>query len=249
MEVIIKNVRCFKGEQTIPLGPLTILVGENSTGKTTFLSILSCLSDPDSLISGSGLNRAPYELGGYRNIARFNQSTGRYVKSFTLGFSTDKEDKLENLKIQTTFIEDEGKIIPSKYEMSNDHGRLVLLVKPQLVTADIFLEKVKQLSITIEGFPREGKEFAISELMAFIHIEMQKRIAEAKIEERKREAYRAALNFLRTYPALRRKATSFAPIRSRPRRTYDLFADEFSPEGSHAPISLARFLKSSTLDK
>lgn len=33
---------------------------------------------------------------------------------------------------------------------------------------------------------------------------------------------------------------AFAPMRSRPKRTYDQLSDEFSPEGDHVPLLLAR---------
>jgi AAA domain, putative AbiEii toxin, Type IV TA system len=35
-------------------------------------------------------------------------------------------------------------------------------------------------------------------------------------------------------------AMAFAPMRSRPKRTYDQLSDEFSPEGDHVPLLLAR---------
>ncbi len=46
MEVILENIRSFAGRHVIIIKPLTILVGENSTGKSTFLAALSTLSDP-----------------------------------------------------------------------------------------------------------------------------------------------------------------------------------------------------------
>ena len=36
-ELILQDVRCFHDEQRGRLRPITLLVGENSTGKTTFL--------------------------------------------------------------------------------------------------------------------------------------------------------------------------------------------------------------------
>ena len=36
-EFMLTDVRCFEGEQRARLRPITLLVGENSTGKTTFL--------------------------------------------------------------------------------------------------------------------------------------------------------------------------------------------------------------------
>ena len=41
--VTLKDFRCFRGEQTARMAPLTLLVGENSTGKTSFLAILRAL--------------------------------------------------------------------------------------------------------------------------------------------------------------------------------------------------------------
>ena len=35
-EITLRDFRCFRERQTVPLAPLTLLVGENSTGKTSF---------------------------------------------------------------------------------------------------------------------------------------------------------------------------------------------------------------------
>ena len=43
-EFVIGNVRCFKGDQRVPIRPITLLVGENSTGKTTFLETYQALA-------------------------------------------------------------------------------------------------------------------------------------------------------------------------------------------------------------
>ena len=37
-EITLQDFRCFRAEQTARLAPLTLLVGENSTGKTSFLA-------------------------------------------------------------------------------------------------------------------------------------------------------------------------------------------------------------------
>ena len=34
--IMLKNFRCFRGEQVARLAELTLLVGQNSTGRTTF---------------------------------------------------------------------------------------------------------------------------------------------------------------------------------------------------------------------
>ena len=66
--ITIENFRCFGEKQTARLAPLTLLVGENSTGKTSFLALLRALDDvahnaiPD-------FKRPPYDLGSFDEIA------------------------------------------------------------------------------------------------------------------------------------------------------------------------------------
>ena len=36
--LILEDFRCFAGRNEVPIRPLTLLVGENSTGKTSFLA-------------------------------------------------------------------------------------------------------------------------------------------------------------------------------------------------------------------
>ena len=44
-QITLKNYRCFADEQTARLAPLTLLIGENSTGKTSFLALIRALCE------------------------------------------------------------------------------------------------------------------------------------------------------------------------------------------------------------
>ena len=73
-EFIIGNVRCFAGEQRVPIRPITLLVGENSTGKTTFLGcyqrFVDMLSIPSVRPPDGEFSRPPFFMGGFSDIAR-----------------------------------------------------------------------------------------------------------------------------------------------------------------------------------
>ena len=43
--ITLKDYRCFHEQQTARLAPLTLLVGENSTGKTSFMAMMRVLWD------------------------------------------------------------------------------------------------------------------------------------------------------------------------------------------------------------
>src|SRR4051812_44489345 len=81
--IIVENVRCFQGVQSVPIAPLTILVGENSTGKSTLLATARLAWD----IADEGrpqFNEDPFLLGAYDQIATV-QGPHKSVKKFLIG--------------------------------------------------------------------------------------------------------------------------------------------------------------------
>ena len=73
-EFIIENVRCFRDRLRVPLRPITFLVGENSTGKTTeFLGCYNALCNLWGSIrmersGGNIFNQDPFSMGSYGDI-------------------------------------------------------------------------------------------------------------------------------------------------------------------------------------
>jgi len=68
-KLMVENFRCFGAEQTARLAPLTLLVGENSTGKTSFMALASILWD--AVYEGNYLpsfKNDPFDLGAFQDI-------------------------------------------------------------------------------------------------------------------------------------------------------------------------------------
>ncbi len=86
-EITLKNFRCFRERQTARLAPLTLLVGENSTGKTSFLAMIRALWDVASMHRDPDFKEAPYDLGSFDDIAYYRAGTGGRAKTFEAGFS------------------------------------------------------------------------------------------------------------------------------------------------------------------
>ena len=82
--LILEDFRCFAGRNEIPIRPLTLLVGENSTGKTSFLAAVRAAHD---LRSGTALdfNREPFRLGSYDQIANYRGGRAGRARSFAIG--------------------------------------------------------------------------------------------------------------------------------------------------------------------
>ena len=85
-QVTLENFRCFRDEQRARLAPLTLLVGENSTGKTSFLALLRALWDAAYLSVVPDFKEAPYDLGSFDEISHFRGGRSGRAQEFRAGF-------------------------------------------------------------------------------------------------------------------------------------------------------------------
>src|ERR1039458_1712736 len=83
-----EGIRCFSEPQDAIIRPLTLLVGENSSGKSTFLALCRIAS---SLTRGFAqripFNEPPFLLGAYDQIASYRGGSAGRAKSFSIGVS------------------------------------------------------------------------------------------------------------------------------------------------------------------
>ena len=84
--ITLENFRCFREEQTARLAPLTLLVGENSTGKTSFLAMIRAVLDISVGFKIPDFKENPYDLGSFDDIAHHRGGSSRHVGTFDLGF-------------------------------------------------------------------------------------------------------------------------------------------------------------------
>ena len=94
-EVTLKNFRCFGERQTARLAPLTLLVGENSTGKTSFLAMMRALWDVAFLHTTPDFKKDPYDLGSFDEIAHSRGGRAGRADSFEAGLTVDPESAKE----------------------------------------------------------------------------------------------------------------------------------------------------------
>ena len=81
--ITIRNYRCFGNEsQTARLAPLTLLVGENSSGKTSLLALIRALWDVAIADRVPDFKQQPYDLGSFDEIAHHRGARGSRAHSF-----------------------------------------------------------------------------------------------------------------------------------------------------------------------
>ena len=86
-QITAENFRCFRAKQAARLAPLTLLVGENGTGKTSFLALMRALWDAAFRWVIPDFKETPYDLGSFDDIIHHRGRGTARPQEFTAGFS------------------------------------------------------------------------------------------------------------------------------------------------------------------
>lgn len=249
----LDNFRGFSNT-TIPLKSVNFLIGENSTGKSSVLALLHLLCSPDFWFS-QNFNLQDYEFGGFLDIL---SATAEDRNEFTIGYhqrQTDPKTKTEATKCYLqTFIQREA--LPSASFIIWMNGKKLLFIR---IIKDKYQYKAMEA-------PKEWTQMEPPALFTLLQGERQKDHKDFKVlpgrisspislitllailEQMDREGEQKAKEIaFPPIPILTRDLVWFAPIRTKPKRTYDGYGRPFSSEGEHTPYLLQkRLMKRST---
>lgn len=259
--ITLENFRCFRERQTARLAPLTLLVGENSTGKTSFLALIRALWDVGYGQQIPDFKADPYDLGTFDEIANHRNANGFPADNFTTGFSIARRPKTNPYYFETKF-EKRGTIpVPTRRSIEQKDVSIEEISTPAKISVKFktkrgewqYVIKEPKESIT---FRRLGMEERLLPLYIytdrFVHKDRQgKWKADIKpllnspdivIEDlnKVRRIARGMAGF--SYMYRRQKGPPYyasAPVRSKPRRTYDHSRSIRDSEGNYVPMLLA----------
>ncbi|SPE35427.1 hypothetical protein SBA6_460001 [Candidatus Sulfopaludibacter sp. SbA6] len=120
-----EGIRCFSEPQDAIVRPLTLLVGENSSGKSTFLALcqIACriTNGFDQVFP---FNNPPFLLGAYDQVASYRGGRAGRAKSFSIAISLDSEARTGS--IETEFMSKDGQPSLSMWRLTV--GSLIWLV-------------------------------------------------------------------------------------------------------------------------
>ena len=262
--VTIRDYRCFRGEQTARMAPLTLLVGENSTGKTSFLAILRALWEVavDEVVPD--FRREPYDLGAFSEIVYNDSSRGEQPDSFQAAFrDSGLGDSKEAVSFRFTFQDLDGVTFPiSRYESVGDtwfevRSHSSQYSEVQLGISDRCLKILSELGVRRSHYePLRGfYSIAADALSRARQMNEPTNHTMAAGDCRSacpfdendlnclEEAY-AQLAFWQVnerylHGSFESAPFASAPVRSKPRRTYDPSRPIPDPEGEYVPTYLA----------
>ena len=242
--LILEDFRCFAGRNEVPIRPLTLLVGENSTGKTSFLAAVSAAyarTVPD-------FNEPPFQLGSYDQIANHGADPAKgFVVGMQFAVGRVRDDAPQgaaptdwSIRVEVRFTSVEAQpaisdvsVKSGEYKLNvrnlnKDRPEVSFLTGNQVVTEQTIDES--PLTPRAPAYTRRWPDLT-SALHAAYRTGNDQTIREHESE----------FDFLILWAFLDRGPRPYAvgPTRARPQRTYDPVAKPPDPEGGHIPIVLA----------
>lgn len=263
-QITLKNFRCFRGEQTARLAPLTLLVGENSTGKTSFLAMIRSLWDVACAQRLPDFKEEPYDLGSFDDIAHYRAGRGGRATTFEAGFSIspisvrrkkrhrDANDQSYWLGVTFKKKGTVPAISKMRFARNNVWGELRLVEKSWRVQfgtshGEWQIPHAIQESFIIYS-PLEFLNFLSRNRMLVDQGDIEKTIilkgsnlpSNEDLEQIKKLVHDI-------YSTRKRQGWGYsgdqlyasAPVRSKPHRTYDPARTTRDPSGDHVPMFLA----------
>ena len=245
-DLILRDVRCFGGEQRGRLRPITLLVGENSTGKTTFLgcygALLRMLARFGTLDELLDFNQEPFAMGSFRDIVRSRRGPRGRINEFQIGVALETQRSgLPYDRLTATFREEGsqptigclrfqfGSESFLELQRNDDGGTAVRVSDGVLQQMDIpFDMAVRTLPMSMSVFDLDDDLLRPTPHLKPIF----EGLRSMRPPIRGGKNRRSSLNLPELIPV--------APLRSKPKRTYDPVRETASPEGEHIPMLMMR---------
>ena len=239
-EMIVQDVRCFQGTQRGRLRPITLLVGENSTGKSTFLA---CYRIQAATLSHTGpglvqpdFNEEPFRMGSFRDIVRSRRGPQGRIDEYRLGIAFEpNRAKGRILELHTTFAEQGAQPTTSSIRWNFGAGE--------------FLEARRgddgQTIWRIPGHevqePLPFDFMSVRNGLIFLNPDSEEtgRIV-AYLESRFGRSGEDRWSLSDAMSPKLQDVVPIAPLRSKPQRTYDPVRETASPDGEHVPMLMMR---------
>ena len=260
-EISLSNFRCFRDVQTVRLAPLTLLVGENSTGKTSFMALIRALWNIAYQGRVPDFKEDPYDLGSFDEIAHHRGARGGRAEEFFVGLKAPRlvrgpgrpgvlrESALVDFEV--TFRKRGTAPFPSNVSISQEktwveHHYDKQTVRQRFGTQrgswettlpSVYARSRADRSRTIVPFDfayRFHRDPESEDEGALIHLSGQ--------NNPNKDDFNAIRRLCSAFPRFAARnywVYASAPVRSVPRRTYDPAPAESDPEGAYVPMYLA----------
>ncbi len=225
-ELLIENFRCLVGSHSIPLRPLTLLIGENSAGKSTVLKALSA-------VFGSGFPFMPDFSGGqaeslgFSDLASRQAVQGKKKRSFELGIREHRDGGAAEVR---------ATIVTDQYDIARTGS--IKVKTPQLqITVKQPTRHKAEVQLKIGSAPSErGRTSGLAERETLQGGLLMTLFGTKAF---KADQISTVAKDLRSFTFDSTTSHFLDPIRSKPHRVYSRNKLKFFGDGSHFATMIA----------
>lgn len=232
------------------LAPLTLLVGDNSTGKTSFLAMIRALWNHPVVVGDTSFKGPINDLGSFDDIAHYRRGHGGRTDCFKAGFEFEAATEPRKKRSVSVVFRDVGTVaFPVETRLSSDEGRVWIEVARQLPgrswQLSVGTEQGEQSFDIGPMNPSESPMPLVSLSSLLTHgplagngnDQLESGVAKMSDNDWRSLQELAYADCFHDYRPGSLYAS--APVRSRPYRTYDPSNLARDPEGDHVPHLLA----------
>ncbi|MGA3024299.1 MAG: DUF3696 domain-containing protein [Bryobacteraceae bacterium] len=213
-----------------------MLVGENSSGKTTFLALCQIASSIcDGYAQEFPFNEPPFLLGAFDQIASYRGGRAGRAKSFSIALSA--VNSAWSGSIHAEFVSRNGQPSLRVWRMAVGGSSLEVMSNGSQGGPSFFVESVRgRREVPHHLTPLIPWQLFSAPLKLWT-AEPELNFLETLFSESDWDSLITTPGVLRH--EFGRRTYALAPIRTSPQRTYDPVSAEPKPEGSHVPMLLA----------
>lgn len=246
--IYMDNYRGFTDE-VIPLSQVNFLVGENSTGKTSFLELIEVFSNVPFWLFEPRYGVPGAQVRHFLDLVSASSKDKKFFTVGAMGCSKQKPDRdSQACGMLVTFKNEEGRATPSRVSViQGDTVKTIdgRISKPK--KSDKYKIRERKYTQFIGSTPELLRQIAsdhklntgfkehiqAEEAAGPLFLRFEKFLFDGT--EYRDHHHEAPVPFMNSFVEL-------APIRTRPKRTYDAPQTAFSPEGEHTPYVIKKRL-------
>lgn len=259
-DLSLRDFRGFHRQPHVPIRPITILIGENSAGKSSFLAALQYMMDFLSLEKEPTFNGDPFQLGTFDQISHFRGGRGGRAREFRISLRKDvslRRSKSSEFtgkfptEITLTFSSIESHAAVTAVSISSGRERIETYIADESVKIAFVTEKNERFQIDDPEMIPPVARSEFTRYWPFLLRHLQYRIRR-RGEDVTPSLFGGALDssiarLSSLADALARSASwgneATSAIRTKPQRTYTPGTEKEDGEGSHVPYEIAKLYR------
>ncbi len=253
--IALEDFRCFRKKQNARLAPVTLLVGDNSTGKTSFMAMIRALGTMLHENRMPDFKEDPYDLGSFEDIAHHRGRRGSRASSFSAWLDLDLPPPDE--EPQTNIERTTGTGMPSRFSMRFGPGGAAPVPSSWRLEHDYFRMEMNweehEIELGLSGHSWKVDFRQRARLIDSVQDTMGPLRSIGLVLDNAKDEDIVSVAGSDSVPKSRlaihvrslfhsctrlRAPHASAPVRSRPRRTYDPARPDHDAEGRSIPVYL-----------